>query len=311
MTGTDSTNVKNQFYNGINELKKEKVKVINKLQKLNDSISIASGVEVAELKKQYQEVKDEYAMKVSDFVSQYLSAYEITGGLEKSQASQIYYLFNLYDDDTVYESGSVGEYYQNLAKQQAGNEADAWAAPVLDKYSDQTQNVYKDAQGVWHYSSPYGEQAYYNTLYGQGMKHQVSLRNLMEGATDNLKSARSAAYDARSAAMDAGNYDLYDQIGADFDAQVVEAITPYINEHGAENVLNNSSVLDYLEEWFFVPSSYMKTKKGRFIPSLAHNASKQRAFVRSYIKSLYGVDTSYQSNDRESLLNPEVFQNEQ
>lgn len=311
MTGTDSMNVKNRFYDGIEKLKKEKVKVINKLQKLNDSISIASGVEVAELKKQYQGVKDEYAMKVSDFVSQYLSAYEITGGLEKSQASQIYYLFNLYDDDTVYESGSVGEYYQNLARQQAYNEADAWAAPVLDKYSDQTQNVYKDTSGIWHYSSPYGEQAYYNTLYGQGMKHQVGLRNLIEGATDNLKSARSAAYDARSAAMDAGNYDLYDQIGADFDAQVVEAITPYINEHGAENVLNNSSVLDYLEEWFFVPSSYMKTKKGRFIPSLAHNASKQRAFVRSYIKSLYGVGTSYQSNDRESLLNPEVFQNEQ
>lgn len=311
MTGTDSTNAKNQFYNGINELKKEKTKVINKLQKLNDSISVASGAEVADLKEEYQSVKDDYAMKVSNFVSQYLNAFEITGGLEKSQANQIYYLFNLYDDDTVYQSGSVGEYYQNLARQQAYNEADAWAAPVLDKYYDQTQNVYKDTSGVWHYYSPYGEQAYYNTLYGQGMKHQVSLRNLMEGATDNLKSARSAAYDARSAAMDAGNYDLYDQIGADFDAQVVEAITPYINEHGAENVLNNSSVLDYLEEWFFVPSSYMKTKKGRFIPSLAHNASKQRAFVRSYIKSLYGVGTSYQSNDRESLLNPEVFQNEQ
>lgn len=311
MTGTDSTNVKSQFYNGINELKKEKTKVINKLQKLNDSISVASGAEVADLKEEYQKVKDDYAMKVSNFVSQYLNAFEITGGLEKSQANQIYYLFNLYDDDTVYQSGSVGEYHQNLARQQAYNEADAWAAPVLDKYYNQTQNVYKDTSGVWHYYSPYGEQAYYNTLYGQGMKHQVSLRNLMEGATDNLKSARSAAYDARSAAMDAGNYDLYDQIGADFDAQVVEAITPYINEHGAENVLNNSSVLDYLEEWFFVPSSYMKTKKGRFIPSLAHNASKQRAFVRSYIKSLYGVDTSYQSNDRESLLNPEVFQNEQ
>lgn len=311
MTGTDSMNAKSQFYNGINELKKEKAKVVNKLQALNDQISITTGAELVDLKKQYQGVKDDYAMKVSNFVDQYLNTFEITGGLDKSQANQIYYLFNLYDDDTVYQSGSVGEYYQNLAKQQANNEAASWAAPVLDKYYDQTQNVYKDSSGVWHFSSPYGERAYYNTIYGQGMKHQVGLRNLIEGVTNNLKSARSAAYDARSAAMEARNYDLYDQIGADFDAEVVKAITPYINEYGADNVLSNSSVLDYLEEWFFVPSSYMKTKKNRYIPSLAHNASKQRAFVRSYIKSLYGVDTGYNASERESLLNPEVFQNEQ
>ena len=307
MTGTDSTNARNQFYNGISELKKEKAKVVNKLDNLNDQISVSSGAELADLKRQYQNVKDDYAMKVSNFVEQYLNAYEITGGLEKSQANQIYYLFNLYDDDTVYQSGSVGEYYQNLARQEAYNEADAWAAPVLDKYYDQTQNVYKDANGVWHYYSPYGEQSYYNTLYGQGMKHQVGLRNLIEGVTSGLKSARSEAYEARSAAMENKDYDLYDQIGADFDAQVVELITPYIKEYGADNVLGNSSVLDYLEEWFFVPSSYMKTNKNRYVPSLAHNASKQRAFVRSYIKSLYGVDTGYTPTERKSLLNPEVF----
>lgn len=307
MTGTDSTNAKNQFYNGISELRKEKAKVVNKLDNLNDQISVSSGAELADLKRQYQNVKDDYAMKVSNFVEQYLNAYEITGGLEKSQANQIYYLFNLYDDDTVYQSGSVGEYYQNLARQEAYNEADAWAAPVLDRYYDQTQNVYKDASGVWHYYSPYGEQSYYNTLYGQGMKHQVGLRNLIEGVTSGLKSARSEAYEARSAAMENKDYDLYDQIGADFDAQVVELITPYIKEYGADNVLGNSSVLDYLEEWFFVPSSYMKTNKNRYVPSLAHNASKQRAFVRSYIKSLYGVDTGYTPTERKSLLNPEVF----
>lgn len=307
MTGTDSQNVKNQFYNGMETLKKERAKVVNKLEGIREEIATATGTELADLKKKYQEVKDTYGKKVSDFLDQYLSAYEITGGLEEKQASQVFYLFNLYDDDTVYEPGSVGEYYQNLARQQAYNEADSWAAPVLDKYYDQTRNVYKDSSGVWHYSSPYGEQAYYNTIYGKGMKYQVGLRNLIEGVTNNLKSARTEAYNARSDAMARKDYDAYDQIGADFDAKVVKAITPYINEYGAENVLNNSSVLDYLEEWFFVPSSYMKTKKNRYVPSLAHNASKQRAFVRSYIKSLYNIDTGYTENNYESLLNPEVF----
>lgn len=310
MTGTDSTNVKTQFYNGMNLLRKERTKVVNKLQSLNDDIATTTGAEQADLRKQYQKVKDDYAMKVSNFVDQYLNAYEITGGLAASQAQQIYWLFNLYDDNTVYESGSVGEYYQNLAKQEANKDATSWAAPVLDKYYDQTQNVYKDASGTWKYSSPYGERAYYNTIWGQGMKHQVGLRNLIEGITSGLKSARSAASSARSAAIEAGDYDRYDQIGADFDAQVIKAIDPYIKEYGAENVLNNSSVLDYLEEWFFVPSSFMRTKKGKYVPSLANNASKQRAFVRPYIKSLYGVDTGYTEKNYENLLNPEVFPNE-
>lgn len=309
MIGSDMQNMKNQFYSGMETLKKEKAKVVNKLQGLNEDISVATGTEKADLRQKYQDIKDDYAMKVSNFVEQYLNVFEITGGLSESQAKQVYWLFNLYDDDTVYEPGSVGEYQQNLAKQQAYNEADSWAAPVLDKYYDQTQNVYKDASGTWHYSSPYGEQAYYNTIYGQGMKHQVGLRNLIEGITSNLKGARSDAYEARSAAMDKKDYDQYDKIGADFDAKVVKAITPYINEYGADTVLNNSSVLDYLEEWFFVPSSYMKTKKGYFVPSLAHDASKQRAFVRSYIKSLYDVDTGYTEKKYESLLNPEVFNN--
>lgn len=310
MTGTDSTNVKSQFYRGIEQLKKDRVKVVNRLQKINDDITAADAVEAIALKKEYQKVKDDYAMKVSNFVDQYLNAYEITGGLEESQAMQVYYLFNLYDDDTVYEPGSVGAYHQNLAKQQAGNEAAAWAAPVLDKYYNQTQNVYKDSSGVWHYSSPYGERAYYNTIWGQGMKHQVGLRNLIEGATSDLKDARSAAYDARSAAKAKKDYDSYDRIGADFDAKVVKAIDPYIKEYGAENVLNNSSVLDYLEEWFFVPSSFKRTKKGRYVPSLANNAQVDKAFVRPYIKSLYGVNTSYVEKNYENLLNPEVFPNE-
>ena len=310
MTGTDSNNANNQFYNGMNLLREEKTRVVNKLQGLNDDIATTTGAEQADLRKQYQKVKDDYAMKVSNFVNQYLNAYEITGGLEASQAQQVYWLFNLYDDNTVYESGSVGEYYQNLAKQEANKDATSWAAPVLDRYYDQTQNVYKDASGTWKYSSPYGERAYYNTIWGQGMKHQVGLRNLIEGVTSGLKSARSAASSARSDAIASGDYDRYDQIGADFDARVIRAIDPYIKEYGAENVLNNSSVLDYLEEWFFVPSSFMRTKKGKYVPSLANNASKQRAFVRPYIKSLYGVNTGYTEKNYENLLNPEVFPNE-
>ena len=74
--------------------------------------------------------------------------------------------------------------------------------------------------------------------------------------------------------------------------KILSAIKPYVERYGADEVLTNGSVLDYLEEWFFVPTSYMKSKYGKNV-SLAHNASKQRAFVRPYIKDLFGVSTVY------------------
>ena len=231
-------------------------------------------------------------MKVGNFIDKYINAYEIAGGLTKDQANKIWYLLNFADDDSLAMANSVESYYRDLAKKQANNDATNFSAGILDKYYDQTKNVYKDSSGKWHYYSPYGEQAFFNTVQGRGMEYQIGLRNLIEGDLNNLNVERSAAYDAREAAANAKNWDEYDKIGLRFDDKIIDTISPYIKRYGADNVLANSAVLDYLEEWFFVPSSYMKSKYGKNL-SLAHNASKQRAFVRPYIKQLFGLGTGY------------------
>lgn len=291
-TGMDSTQVQYAFNDGINELTTEKEKLKGKLGNLNKQISLASGSRLAELQEEYRGVKQDFAMKVGNFVDKYINAYEIAGGLTKDQANKIWYLLNFADDDSLAMANSVESYYRDLAKKQANNDATNFSASILDKYYDQTKNVYKDSSGKWHYYSPYGEQAFFNTVQGRGMEYQIGLRNLIESDLNNLNAERSAAYDAREVAANAKNWDEYDKIGLRFDDKVIDVISPYIKRYGANNVLTNSSVLDYLEEWFFVPSSYMKTKYGKNL-SLAHNASKQRAFVRPYIKSLFGLGTGY------------------
>lgn len=291
-TGMDSEQVRYVFNDGLSELKQEKEKVMGRLKNVNSQISLASGERLSELQEEYKKIKQEFAMKVGNFVDKYINAYEIAGGLERSQASQLWYLFNFSDDDSLAMSGSVESYYRDLAKKQANNEATRYSASILDKYYDQTKNVYKDSSGDWHYYSPYGEQAFFNTIQGRGMEYQVGLRNIVEGKLSDLSSDRSAAYDLREAAANAKDWDEYDRLGLVFDDKILSTIKPYIERYGVENVLTNSSVLDYLEEWFFVPSSYMKSKYGKNI-SLAHNASKQRAFVRPYIKELFGLSTKY------------------
>ena len=295
-TGMDSEQVKYAFNDGIAQLQQEKEKIKSTLVNLNKQMSVASGKRLAELHKEYQKAKQNFSMKVGSFVDKYINAYEIAGGLTKAQANKIWYLFNFSDDDSISEQGSVEGYYRDLAKKQANQLATKNSASILDKYYDQTKNVYRDSNGTWRYYSPYGEQAFFNTVQGKGMEYQVGLRNLVEGSTSNLSNERSAAYDARTAAAKAKNWDEYDRIGLDFDTKVLEAISPYVEKYGADNVLTNSTVLDYLEEWFFVPSSYMKTKYGKNV-SLANNASKQRAFVRPYIKSLFNLNTGYNESN--------------
>lgn len=295
-TGMDSEQVQYAFNDGIAQLTEEKGKLRSKLVSLNQQISLASGTRLAELQEEYRKVKQDFAMKVGNFVDKYIGAYEIAGGLDKSQANRVWYLLNFADDDSIAMVGSVESYYRDLAKKQANQDATKYSANILDKYYDQTKNVYKDSSGQWHYYSPYGEQAFFNTVQGRGMEYQIGLRNLIEGELNNLSSERSAAYDAREAAYQAKNWDEYDAIGLRFDDKIIDTIAPYIKRYGADKVLTNSSVLDYLEEWFFVPSSYMKSKYGKNV-SLAHNASKQRAFVRPYIKELFGLSTAYQDNN--------------
>lgn len=295
-TGMDSEQVKYAFNDGLAALKQEKEKTMGRLKNVNSQMELASGERLSELQEEYKSIKQEFAMKVGNFVDKYINAYEIAGGLERSQANQLWYLFNFSDDDSLAMGGTVEAYYRDLARKQANNEATKYSASILDKYYDQTKNVYKDSSGQWHYYSPYGEQAFFNTIQGRGMEYQIGLRNLIEGDLNNLSSDRSDAYDARELAYQAKNWDEYDRIGLKFDDKIIETIAPYVKKYGAEKVLTNSSVLDYLEEWFFVPSSYMKSKYGKNI-SLAHNASKQRAFVRPYIKELFGLGAGYQNNN--------------
>lgn len=295
-TGMDSEQVSYNFTSGIAELQLEKNKVITKIQNLNKQIDLASGERLAELQDEVKKVKQEFALKVGNFVDKYINGYEIAGGLTKQQANKIWYLFNFSDDDSITTSKSVESYYRGLAKDSAGDEATQYAANVLDKYYDQTKNVYKDSNGKWHYYSPYGEQAFFNTINGKGMEYQVGLRNILEAKGSTLKAEHSQVYEAREKAANAGNWDEYDRLGLAYDEKILDTIKPYIEANGAREVLTENEVLDYLEGWFFVPTSYMKSKYGKNI-SLAHNASKQRAFSRPYIKQLFGVKTNDYGNE--------------
>lgn len=303
---TDQDAASSAFYDGIKKLQQEKKKVIQQVANYNEDIKTATGSAKVELQNKLQKAKDDYATKVGDFVDKYISAYEITGGLPKSQAMQVYYLFRFDDDDTVYQTGSPEEYYNNQALQRFKNQATAMSAPILDKYyNNRIGNIYQNADGEWVRYLSSGAQAMRNSIYSQGEEHMVNLLNIIEGKGSNLKTLRTKVKKAREEAFKAKDYTTRDQLGYDFDLKVVEAISPYIEKYGAENVLGTSDVLDYLSDWFFVPDDFKRTKRGGYV-SLGHNASTEEAFVRPYIKYLFGLPTNYYTYSETSLTSPSL-----
>ena len=303
---TDQDAAQSAFYDGIQQLQGEKRKLIQKIADYNEDIKTASGDAKVELQIKLQQAKDEYAVKVADFVDKYVSAYEITGGLPKSQAMQVYYLFRLDDDDTVYESGSPEEYYNNQTVQKFKNQATAMSAPILDRYyNNRIGNVYQDAEGNWRRYLSSGMQAMRNTIYGQGEEHMVGLLNILEGKDSNLKTLRTRIKNARNEAYNAKDWTTRNALGYELDKAVVDAISPYIEKYGAENVLGNNEVLDYLSDWFIVPDDFIKPKRGKYV-SLANSGSTQEAFVRPYIKYVFGLPTNYYSYSDTSLTSPSL-----
>lgn len=294
-TGLDQDAASNAFYAGIAQLKDEKNKLIQKIANYNEDLKTASGDAKVELQNKISQAKRDYGTKVGDFVDKYVSAYEITGGLPKSQAQQVYFLFRLDDDDTLYQSGSVEEYYNNQAVQQFKNQATAMSAPVLDKYyNNRLGNIYQDSEGVWRRYLSSGAQAMRNSIYGLGEQQKVDLLNILEGKDSNMKTLRTQIKNARNQAYEAQDWDTRDALAYELDKQILQAISPYIEQYGAENVLGNTDVLEYLSEWFIVPDDFIRSKKGKYV-SLGNSASTQKAFVQPFIKYIFGLPTNFSS----------------
>jgi hypothetical protein len=304
-TGNNSSQVSAAFNNGISSLQEEKKKVQNELKTINKQLESAVGEDRANILNHRQDIINNYGIKVTDFINQYLSAYEITGGLSATQANRIWYLYTLYDDngneDLLGNVDNAGEpYYYSKAKTLANRRSNALAAMSgLDKYVDgRVRDPNND------YYQTYGAQLFQNSVYGSKMGYVNGLYRIFEknnlsdkvreklGLDKSFYDLRNEMYEARNAAYNKKDYTGADAIAYDYDKKVLAVVLNYIeeNDKNVDDVINNSQVIDYLSDWIAVPSSFMKTKKGKYVPSLMEGAQKEKAFKKPFIKYLFGIE---------------------
>ena len=272
-TGSDSNSVNQAFWDGVSELKREKATLQKELKTIKNEMKSASGDAKAELENKRKKKINEYGTKVSDFLNQYLSAYEITGGLSKSQANQVWYLYKLYDEDgnaDMYDTMSTGEYYMNKLSTYNNRRATNLAsASGIDQYIDPSvakadtlaQNVYDPNA---NYYETYAQQAFMNSVYGDATKNVYRLETAMkDSGLLNNNQMWNGYYEAKAQGKAA-----LKQYKADWNTQVLLTLAPVVEEVGLDTILGSSATLDYFQKYLFDVTNYNR---------------------KEYLKKVYGV----------------------
>lgn len=288
-TGADSNAARDALWEGVGRLNDEKAKLKKELKGIDNKIEASTGDEKAKLQEERQKKIEDYGTRVTDFVSQYMSAYEITGGLSKKDANRIWYLYDIHgdaDNAGTYLDDSYESYLNNKIRKQKNKHTTNLAAGFgLDQFIDRSK-------WVSDYNDTYAKQAFENSIYGQGYQTMAKIAKVFEDTSDynnSLAKLRNDAYEARKKAYAANNYDLADAIAYEYDYKILSAALPYLEDAGLEQSLNNSTVMDYLKDWIMVPSEEMKAANGRYLSRLPSETEKSEAFKKRFIKKMYGV----------------------
>lgn len=254
-TGSDSNQVNQAFWDGVNNLKMKKQELQRELKTIKNDMESATGNAKAELENKRREKINEYGLKVSDFLNEYLSAYEITGGLSKSQANQVWYLYKIYDEDgnsDMYDAMTTGEYYSNKLATYNNRRATALAASSgVDAYID--SNIAKPdtlAKNVFdpnaNYYETYAQQAFMNSVYGDATQNVYRLETALKDA-NLLGNKMWEGYDDAKAK----GKSVLKKYKNDWNTEVLLAIAPTVEEVGLDAIIGSSTVLDYLDNYLF------------------------------------------------------------
>lgn len=194
-------------------------------------------------------------------------------------------------DATVYGQELLGDLYQDaramavdtLYKQGFTSPTNYSAFGYLD--TDENGNV------KMKYSTPMAILQMKNTVFYSDELDRTNMGTLLEksglgkngDAYKEMMSTVDAIYSKEKLSSD--DYDAINDIYKQWDAKVLVALYPYIEQRGIDNVLNDSKTVDMLDDYIKVPSDFMKTSKGYYYSSPGLN--KQRGYAKAYLEYIY------------------------
>ena len=120
------------------------------------------------------------------------------------------------------------------------------------------------------------------SIYSQSNRQNYAvIRNLLSDG--DAYSIREEYYDDVDKAYDAKDYDRVEYLMNEYNEKIIRLIYPYIQQYSPESVLQGD-VMDYLEDYIMVPSSFMG--KGKYYSSKT-GLNKQQGYAKNYIKAIF------------------------
>ena len=294
----------------VNQLYREKDKLLNDEEYINDLKNYASDTASEESKKKsWSRIKtkrEEYQKKVYEASKNLISEYD--GTFDRNKFLSVVSLMRFdsvkvdQDPDNAYSS-----YLSSQEKQVARAKAiETMQAMGFDSPNDNSIFGYygKDQDGNIgiQYSSPL---AILNFETSQRLQDKMALSTIRNIITENNMYEKHEAITAQTDALwnkykakgvsSAKKKEIKSEIESiqiNWNAEVAAALAPYVSQMTPEAAINNKGVLDYLYTYIEVPDSYKTNDKGGYV-NLGDDGNKKKAYIDSYIKKMFKINDPY------------------
>lgn len=300
----DYASLDNQYKYAIRDLWNMKEEIVSSEEYAAYNKKIAQTTDYTERQKLINK-RNELMVNFFDNIESLVNNYRNLGGtLDKNKFSNIVSLM------TFEDALRADKTYANLNV----TYSDAYKQAMQTLYDMGVKNpegisslgyIYTDKNGntqvkMWNPTQAQLISNSYSYAYGggQGSIHTNAIKAIIDDGTENsLKKQKNKEYEAEQPYWDKYNstgklsnseWDKIDELRKEYNEKVVIALTNYMDTYGAENILNNDEVIDYLSDYIKVPSSYEKIKN-RYVSSGNGKLDKQAGFAESYIKTIFGV----------------------
>ena len=288
----------------VRELTAEKNAVLNssKMKTLNQELQQQKNPdERQKLLSARQDLVNDYQQKVVNTIKRLESVYGGTFDRKKLAASIALLNFNT---DPIYQSGSISSSATASNSFWDGYNGAIHTMQQLGVTGTNDLSIFgyltTDANGkiVLRYNNPIAIMDMENVWQSQDDAHLANIKAL---ASSNDLWDKKKSVDAQVDAIYAkgkltnSDYNAINAIYINWNAEVMSALAPYVQEMSPEAAINNSSVLDYLDGLIEVPSDFKKDKYGRYVTNKKlGEGSASQAYIRNYIKKIFKVnDTGY------------------
>lgn len=298
-----------QWTQAISQLNKRKEEILND-ETYQNAIKGMKNAKTDDEYNKYKTIKqnilDEYYQEVLDVSSNLVKYYP--NAFDSSKYAAVIQLMNM--DATTYgrRTGNAGENAYNdwlhEELESSGKNAAVSTMAELGFKSASPASIFgyyfKDDNGdvVTIWNDPVNIMNMRKTISNADDIHWANIHaavrdNNLWDKKENYRSQVKAIYDKGK--MSSSDYDAVDAIWVAWNAEVMNAINPYIQRMTPEQAINNTKVLNELASLIEPPGEFKVDKRGRHVTnkSLGEGNAKQ-AYVRNYIKKIYKInDTGY------------------